>query len=275
MHSTDSRQDASGWDHRRTHEGVTGGALCRPRGRLLTCASMTAGTRPSPSTRFEEAFWACGEYLVAGVDEVGRGPLAGPVYAAAVVLDCKTRPGWLSEVRDSKVLSAAERERLAPAIKSESAAYGIGWATVAEIDAWGISVANRMAMVRSLQGLGMRPQRVLIDGPQLLPGFATPQKAIVDGDALCSSIAAASIVAKVTRDEVMCRMDALFPVYGFASHKGYATKSHIDALQLHGPCAQHRRSWAAVQRRGGMITEAGGTPDPLKGRQAPWDSCGR
>lgn len=216
---------------------------------------MTAGSRPLPSTSFEEAFWACGETLVAGVDEVGRGPLAGPVYAAAVVLDPNARPGWLAEVRDSKVLLAPERERLAQAVRNEALAWGLGWATVPEIDAWGITAANRMAMVRALQALGAAPQRVLIDGPQTLPNFAAPQKAIVDGDALCCSIAAASIVAKVARDEIMCRLDTLFPVYGFASHKGYATKGHLDALEQHGPCVQHRRSWLAVRRRGGLMLE--------------------
>jgi ribonuclease HII len=219
---------------------------------------MTAGTRPLPSTRFEEAYWACGETLIAGVDEVGRGPLAGPVYAAAVILNPGKRHGWLGEVRDSKVLLAPERERLAQAIRAEAEAYGIGWATVPEIDAWGITAANRMAMVRALQALDALPQRVLIDGPQRLPNYAAPQEAIVDGDALCCTIAAASIVAKVARDEVMCQLDGLFPAYGFASHKGYATKSHLDALERHGPCVQHRRSWAAVRRRGGLDPYAAG-----------------
>jgi ribonuclease HII len=225
---------------------------------------MTAGTRLVPSTSFEEAFWTSGEYLIAGVDEVGRGPLAGPVYAAAVILDPDTRPDWLSEVRDSKVVPAPERERLASAIRSQAAAYGIGWSTVPEIDAWGISAANRMAMVRALQALGHLPQRVLIDGPQTLPNYSAPQKAIVDGDALCCTIAAASIVAKVARDEVMCQLDVLYPQYGFASHKGYATKSHLEALDQHGPCVQHRRSWLAVQRRGRAL-KAGGAPDPTEG----------
>ena len=214
---------------------------------------MTAGTRLLPSTSFEEAFWASGDRLVAGVDEVGRGPLAGPVYAAAVILNPEARPGWLTEVRDSKVLPASERERLAQSIRAEAQAYGIGWSTVPEIDAWGISAANRMAMVRALQALGSLPHRVLIDGPQTLPNFRAPQKAIVDGDALCCSIAAASIVAKVARDEVMCQMDVVFPQYGFAAHKGYATKGHIDALEQYGPCVQHRRSWLAVQRRGAGV----------------------
>ncbi len=164
------------------------------------------------------------------------------------------------------MVPAVERERLAQAIQAEAVAYGIGWATVPEIDAWGISAANRMAMVRALQALGALPQRVLIDGPQTLPNFSAPQKAIVDGDALCCSIAAASIVAKVARDEVMRHLDGLYPVYGFAAHKGYATKSHLNALEQYGPCVQHRRSWGAVQRRGGMIKRDMGHPQtPAKG----------
>ncbi len=213
--------------------------------------SMTVAPRPSPSTSIEEAFWVSGDTLIAGVDEVGRGPLAGPVYAAAVILDPKARPGWLSELRDSKVITASERERLAQAVRDEAPDYGVGWATVPEIDAWGITAANRMAMVRSLQALKHTPQRVLIDGPWTLPNYAAPQKAVVHGDAICCSIAAASIVAKVARDEVMCQLDALYPMYGFAAHKGYATKTHLQAIALHGACVQHRRSWGAVQRLAG------------------------
>jgi ribonuclease HII len=112
-----------------------------------------------------------------------------------------------------------------------------------------------MAMVRALAALPVRPQYVLIDGPIPLKTHPLPQRAIVDGDAICASIAAASIVAKVARDEVMCRMDAVFPSYGFASHKGYATREHLQLLSQHGPCVQHRRSWAAVQRHGEMMTE--------------------
>lgn len=219
--------------------------------------TMTDGPRPIPSTSIEEGFWASGENLIAGVDEVGRGPLAGPVYAAAVVLSSESRPGWLSELRDSKVLPAPERERLAQVVREEARAWGLGWATVPEIDAWGITLANRMAMVRALQALSLRPQRVLIDGPATLPNYRAPQQAIVDGDALCCSISAASIVAKVARDEVMCQLDTLFPVYGFAEHKGYATKGHLDALGRHGPCSQHRRSWLAVQRRGALAAGDG------------------
>jgi ribonuclease HII len=219
-----------------------------------------------PSTSFEEAFWAAGHRLVAGVDEVGRGPLAGPVYAAAVILDPEARPGWMSELRDSKVLTAPERERLSEAIRMEAPAFGVGWATVPEIDAWGITVANRMAMVRALQALEPTPQHVLIDGPARLPNYAAPQQAIIDGDALCCTIAAASIIAKVARDEVMCHLDALFPAYGFASHKGYATRDHLEQLALHGPCVHHRRSWAAVQRRGDAAPDAEPIPEYLRAR---------
>ncbi|HLG10978.1 MAG TPA: ribonuclease HII [Dehalococcoidia bacterium] len=223
-----------------------------------------------PSTSFEEALWAAGHPLVAGVDEVGRGPLAGPVYAAAVILDPDARPGWISELRDSKVLTATERERLSQAIRQEAPDFGVGWATVAEIDAWGISLANRMAMVRALQALSSRPQHVLIDGPQRLPNYAAPQRAIIDGDALCCTIAAASIVAKVARDAVMRRLDAVYPAYGFAAHKGYATREHLEALERHGACVEHRRSWAAVQRRGAlaevppefMLKDGGSAPKP-------------
>jgi ribonuclease HII len=185
---------------------------------------------------------------VAGVDEVGRGPLAGPVYTAAVILDAGCRPGWLDELRDSKVLPAPERERLAEAVQAEALDYALGWATVGEIDAWGIGLANKMAMVRAVNGLRRRPSAILIDGP-LGVNYPIPQRTIVDGDATCCSIAAASIVAKVARDALMCRLDALYPAYNFASNKGYATRDHLESLARHGACVQHRRSWLSVQRR--------------------------
>jgi ribonuclease HII len=208
-----------------------------------------AGPRPLPTTEVEEALWASGSPTVAGVDEVGKGPLAGPVYAAAVVLDCHERPGWMSELRDSKVLTAPERERLAVAIQCEAPAWAIGWSTVAEIDAWGITRANYTAMLRALAKLPACPAHVLIDGPLVIPGNRLPQMAVVDGDATCASIAAASIIAKVARDAVMCGWDRWYPQYGFASHKGYATPDHLRQIETHGLCPQHRRSWAAVIRR--------------------------
>jgi ribonuclease HII len=199
--------------------------------------------------------------MVAGVDEVGRGPLAGPVFTAAVILDPKCRPGWLCEVRDSKVLTAPERERLAEAVRDEALNFALGWATVGEIDAWGIGVANKIAMIRAVNGLSHRPDMVLIDGPLGL-NYPIPQKTIVDGDATCCSIAAASIVAKVARDALMCRMDTQYPVYNFASNKGYATRDHLEGLTRHGACIQHRRSWLAVQRR---ALEAGLRLEDLEG----------
>jgi ribonuclease HII len=213
---------------------------------------MAGGPRPLPTTSYEEAHWASGCFYVAGVDEVGRGPLAGPVYAAAVILKHDIIPEWLLEVRDSKEMVAADRERLSEVIRDESLAWGLGWSSVAEIDGWGITTANHVAMMRALQHLAVRPRYVLIDGPRKLPSYLGPQQAIVDGDALCSSIAAASIVAKVARDEVMCRLDRVYPEYGFASHKGYATKDHLLAIEKHGLSVHHRRSWGAVRRRGGL-----------------------
>ena len=215
---------------------------------MYDAAKMTAGPRPQPSTALEEALWADRRRRVAGVDEVGRGPLAGPVYAAAVILDPDSRPAWLSEVRDSKELTANARQRLAEAIRGGALAVGVGWASVAEIDAWGIAPANRAAMRRALGRLGVPPDFLLIDGPATLDQ-PLPQRAIVDGDATCCSIAAASIVAKVARDAVMRRLDRLYPQYGFAAHKGYATASHLARLERYGACDQHRRSWPAVQRR--------------------------
>lgn len=213
---------------------------------------MAGGPRPLPTTTFEEAQWASGCFHVAGVDEVGRGPLAGPVYAAAVILRHDARPSWLEEVRDSKEVAVADRERLSEIIRKEVLAYGIGWSSVAEIDGWGISAANRVAMIRAVSRLPIRPGHLLIDGPHLLPAYRGSQQAVVDGDALCSTIAAASIIAKVARDSVMCELDRLHPEYGFASHKGYATKDHLLALERHGPSVHHRRSWGAVRRRGGL-----------------------
>jgi ribonuclease HII len=214
-----------------------------------------AGPRPLPTTEVEEALWASGCPIVAGVDEVGKGPLAGPVYAAAVILDRCHSPGWVAELRDSKVLLAPERERLAAAIQAESSAWGIGYATVAEINAWGITRANYMAMLRAIAKLGVRPAHILIDGPLVIPGNPHPQMAVVDGDATCASIAAASIIAKVARDAVMCGWDRWYPQYGFASHKGYATPDHLRRIETHGLCPLHRSSWAAVARRAGIVLE--------------------
>ena len=214
---------------------------------------MAAGSRLQPSTAVEETLWAS-RSLVAGVDEVGRGPLAGPVFAGAVILDPDAKPGWLRELRDSKVLAASDRERLAQAIRQEALCFGLGWSSVGEIDAWGIGPANKMAMIRALNALPVRPQFVLIDGP-LTVNHPLPQRAIVDGDATCTSIAAASIVAKVARDFLMCELDTIHPEYGFAAHKGYATPDHVARIERYGPSVQHRRRWLAVQRRGAVFLQ--------------------
>jgi len=216
---------------------------------------MAAGSRPQPSTAFEEALWASDHRFVAGVDEVGRGPLAGPVYAGAVILDPDARPGWWSELRDSKELLPNDRQRLSQIVRAEALAWGLGWSTVVEIDTYGISLANKMAMIRAIEALRLRPHYVLIDGP-LTVDHPLPQRAIVDGDALCTTIAAASIVAKVARDEVMCHLGHLYPDYGFDAHKGYATPDHLARIARYGLCSQHRRSWAALQRRAAQRLEA-------------------
>jgi ribonuclease HII len=210
---------------------------------------MAAGSRLAPTTLEEQALWSAGRRFVAGVDEVGRGPIAGPVFAAAVVLHPFREYDWLCDVRDSKIVPAPERDRLAALIRRDVVSFGIGYATVGEIDGWGISFANRMAMERALLALNVRASYVLIDGPSGLKS-THPQKPIVDGDATCASIAAASIVAKVARDGVMCELDSHFPNYGFAGHKGYATRDHLERLARFGPCDQHRRSWPRVRLAG-------------------------
>ena len=209
--------------------------------------AMKAAPRPRPSVGEEEALWARGLRFVAGIDEVGRGPLAGPIVAAAVVLDPDRLPGWVGDVRDSKQLPAGERERLATAIQSEALAFGLGSASVTEIDVWGIAPANRVAMSRAITALRLQPHFVLVDGRSRLC-IPQPQRTIIDGDALCVSIAAASIVAKVARDSLMRDLDGLYPGYGFASNKGYGTPRHLASLAACGPSEQHRRSFEPVRR---------------------------
>ena len=186
--------------------------------------------------------------LVAGVDEAGRGPLAGPVVAAAVVLDPKRR---IRGIRDSKQLEAEERESLAGKIRSSALAWSVAWADVEEIDSLNILQATFLAMRRALMGLRIGPAHVQIDG-NLCPSFAglgldCTFEAIVDGDALKTCIGAASILAKVRRDAMMVAMDALYPGYGFASHKGYSTPQHYQALDRLGPTPIHRHSFEPVR----------------------------
>jgi ribonuclease HII len=189
---------------------------------------------------------------VAGVDEAGRGPLAGPVVAAAVIL----RPGIVIDgVGDSKQLDAATRERLDAAIRREALYYGIGWADPAEIDALNILEATFLAMRRAILALAVTPRRLLVDGNRLprLSGLGSCQSglAVVRGDATVPAIGAASILAKTARDAYMRRADALYPAYRFADHKGYGTPRHCELLRAHGPCPLHRRSFAPVAAAAG------------------------
>lgn len=194
----------------------------------------------------EHRLWRQGLRLVAGVDEVGRGPLAGPVVAAAVVLPPGADFLWLARVRDSKLLTAGVRAELAPSIRERALAIGLGLVSPAEIDRVGIVAATRQAMLAAVAALPRVPDFLLIDGRQPLP-CSLPQKSLIDGDALVPSIACASIVAKVFRDDLMRDEDRRFSGYGFIRHKGYATPEHLAALHRLGPCDIHRRSYAPVR----------------------------
>ena len=182
--------------------------------------------------------------LVAGVDEAGRGPLAGPVVAAAVILDDQQPIAGLA---DSKALTATRRERMFDEIRAKALCCSIAEASVDEIDRLNILQATLLAMRRAVQGLRLKPVRVLVDGNRL-PQLDMPAEAIVKGDAKVAAISAASILAKVTRDRWCAELHAQYPMYGFAGHKGYGTAEHLAALQAHGACPQHRRSFAPVAR---------------------------
>lgn len=181
--------------------------------------------------------------LTAGVDEVGRGPLAGPVLAAAVILD-PARP--IRGLKDSKLLSAAQREALAEQIRERALDWALGRAEVAEIDSLNILRASHLAMQRAVQALGRRPELIFVDG-HLLPAFAVPAVAVVGGDSLIPAISAAAIIAKVARDAEMAQLAECYPGYGLERHKGYATAQHLLALTALGPTPLHRQSFAPVR----------------------------
>jgi ribonuclease HII len=191
--------------------------------------------------RYEKKARQAGATLIAGVDEVGRGSLFGPVVAAAVILD----PGYrIRGLRDSKLLPAERRELLAPRIREHAISWTVAAIDAARIDQINIYHASRLAMLQAVMQLQPAADYLLIDAVRL--DCELPQRAIIHGDALSASIAAASILAKVERDRIMCQWDAVFPEFGLASHKGYSTPQHLAALQQHGPTPLHRQSFAPV-----------------------------
>lgn len=193
--------------------------------------------------KHENALRQTGFKIIAGIDEAGRGPLAGPVVAAAVILPSKFRH---ARIDDSKKLMPEQREEVYEALTCRP---DIAWAVSVvehdEIDRFNILRASHEAMRRAVRALALTPEHALVDGLPVRP-FPVPHTAIVKGDAKCKSIAAASILAKVTRDRIMIRMDLEYPPYGFAQHKGYATGLHIERLKIHGPCPIHRRTFLPV-----------------------------
>jgi ribonuclease HII len=192
--------------------------------------------------RRERRLWADGIQRVAGVDEAGVGPLAGPVVAAAVIFP----PGeGIRGVDDSKRLDPRSREELGARIRDSALTWAVGRVDPVEIDRLNVYRASLEAMRRALSGLAVRPEFVLVDG-RAVPGIETPHEVIIGGDAACHAIAAASILAKTARDALMIGFDEQYPGYGFASHKGYATRAHRDAIRRLGPCAIHRRSFTLL-----------------------------
>ena len=199
-----------------------------------------------PSFTEEELLEAQGYRLIAGIDEAGRGALAGPVVAAAVILPRQVNAPWLAEVKDSKQLSPARRELLFHRIHEIAISIGIGLAPHYLVDAQGIIKATRLAMKLAIDRLSPPPQSLLIDYMRL-PEVRLPQKGITNGDNLCFSIACASIIAKVARDQLMVAFDRIYPGYGLARHKGYGTREHFACLSRLGPCPIHRQSFKPIR----------------------------
>lgn len=200
-----------------------------------------------PDLSFEQNLWEAGLMWIAGIDEAGRGALAGPVTAAALVLPRElTILNQLAGVRDSKQLTPLERSSWAERLHRAAVSWGVGYASHVEIDSLGILPATRLAMQRAIESLVKIPQHLLLDF-LFLPECHLPQTALVKGDSRCLSIAGASILAKTSRDAFMRTLEETYPGYGFASHKGYCTTRHIEALQRLGPCPVHRRSFAPLK----------------------------
>ena len=202
-----------------------------------------------PDLSFEISLWNAGIKYIAGIDEAGRGPLAGPVAVAALVLPPRAEvAAALAGVRDSKQMTALQRESCAGRIRQAALAWGIGFASVAEIDTLGILPATRRAAERAIEALSIHPDHLLLDC-LFLPELAVPQTSLVKGDCRALSIAAASVLAKTARDALMRACDAQCPGYGFAAHKGYGTATHRAAIERLGPCALHRRTFRLGTKR--------------------------
>ena len=212
--------------------------------------NRSEGQRLRHMLRFETELWDAGVQHIAGVDEAGVAPLAGPVVAAAAILP---RGYKLLGLDDSKkIVDADKRDELAAAVKRDAVAWAVGIASVEEIDALNIYHAGLLAMRRAVEGLAVRPDHLLVDARKV-PGVSTPQRGIIHGDALSLSIAAASVLAKTTRDHHMAELDARYPGYGFKSHKGYPTPEHQAALERLGAVEIHRRSFAPVKKALGLL----------------------
>ncbi len=206
-------------------------------------------TPPTAPYRYEAQAWRTGVARIAGIDEAGRGPLAGPVVAAAVVIAPDRR---IPKLADSKLLTPERRDELFEVIRTRAVAVGVSVVDHLTIDRVNILQATRLAMSQALAALTVVPELVITDFVAL-PSLPCPQRNLIDGDARCASVAAASIIAKVTRDRIMMEADREFPAYGFARHKGYGTPEHLAALDRHGPCPIHRRTFSGVRRQGELL----------------------
>jgi ribonuclease HII len=214
--------------------------------------NRSEGQRLRHMLNFENELWEAGVLHIAGVDEAGVAPLAGPICAGAAILPCGYKLIGLDDSK--KILDEDRRDDMAVAIKRDAVCWAVGWASVEEVDSLNIYHAGLLAMRRAVEGLSTVPQHLLVDARKV-PGVTMPQRGIIHGDALSLSIAAASILAKTTRDALMREMDAKWPGYGFKEHKGYPTPEHHEALQRLGATPIHRRSFAAVKKALGLLPE--------------------
>lgn len=209
----------------------------------MTSATHHHWTPPTPMSEYEQATQEKGYTRIAGVDEAGRGPLAGPIVAAAVIL---TEP--IPGIDDSKKLTEKKRDAFYNIIRQGDHAVGVGIINAKEIDFIGIQAANYQSMNDAAHNIQPKPDFLLVDG-FTIADCSIPQQRIIKGDQLSQSIAAASVIAKVTRDRLMLDLDARYPEYGFARHKGYGTKMHMEAIEQHGPCDAHRKTFAPIAQR--------------------------